>query len=65
MNWEDYRRGDGTINLREAFISEYGELGSDTSLEYLAEVERLKEVVSTQVAAIALTTANMMKVRWS
>lgn len=69
MNWEKYRRtdGSGTINLSEAFDElvitkgdrDYltSKAGLDAAYKYLVDVESLNPVKSRQMAAIAIATA--------
>ena len=58
MNWDKYRRPDGTIDLIEAYTCEciIGDFFGN-GFEYLRYVEELQLIKSRQVAAIALATA--------
>lgn len=65
MNWEDYRREDGSIDLKEAFNYYYNITESSKKLDsirrrydYLEKIENLKSIKSRQVAATILINAD-------
>ena len=55
MNLEDWRREDGSIAMREAYYNMYGQ--HESSLTYLASIEKLGPVFDLGTAAIAIQTA--------
>jgi hypothetical protein len=64
VNWEKYRKVDGSINLVLAFDEEVVRKASDeeswnvdAGYSYLEAVERMQRIVSRQAAAIAVQTA--------
>ena len=69
IDWEPYRRGDGSIDLRKAF-SETQTQGDLTEHEwvmltqYFRIIERRKVIKSRQVAAAALANAEMLIIQF-
>lgn len=67
MNWEDYRRADGSIILTEFFTRVMRELsepldtpGYAIAVKYIALVEGISLIKSRQVAATIIAHAMML-----
>ncbi len=60
MDWEKYRRGDGSINLEVAWEKEGSIRIRDVSRPYtfIRRVERNQRIISRQVAAVVLAIAD-------
>lgn len=57
MDWNKYRRSNGTINLVAAFRSQNKEIVGEAPFTYLEKIEEYQQIRSRQVAAHCLTTA--------
>lgn len=61
MNWDEYRRENGTIHLAKAAIDQAPFCVPDKQAmlidAFLNAVEKLQPIVSRQAAALAITTA--------
>jgi hypothetical protein len=59
MEWDQYRRADGTIDLHRAYRETFGALHPKASM-FLGLIETLQPINSRQAAAQALATANAL-----
>ncbi len=62
INWEKYRRKDGSLNLKLAYdlddkSTELSEEQDEVAYDFLSSVERCQPIVSRQAASIALNSA--------
>jgi hypothetical protein len=60
MNWDEFRREDGSIDLIKAFENQpqqYGRLYEAFAMQFLARVESRQRIHSRQAAAIAIAAA--------
>ena len=63
INWDEYRREDQSINLAAVWINEHSHIpfGQDAfAIEFLQKVEEYQVIKSRQVAALCLTTAELL-----
>ena len=65
MNWDKYRREDGSIDLIAAYedrpnAQTYNAIVSNRAHSYLSSVEYLQRIQSRQAAAQALVTAEWL-----
>jgi hypothetical protein len=67
MNWEQFRRTDGSINLLDAFETigdkyDYErKTASDEARSFIKNVESRRLIRSTQVAAVVLAVADIIE----
>lgn len=60
MNWNKFRRNDGTIDLVAVFRSQNKEIVGEAPITYLEKIEEYQQIKSRQVAAHCLTTAKVI-----
>jgi hypothetical protein len=63
MDWNKYRREDGTINLVEAFEDKHcGEMlfNAYSAENFLISIENYQKIKSRQIAALALAQADII-----
>lgn len=60
IDWEQFRRGDGSINLVEVYLNRTN-FPTAAALEYLEWVDDLQRIKSRQAAAIAIATARTLR----